>query len=176
MPRAKVLPGPSSLSQILKRLHTLPTPVLAPSVKKLKLTLAAKNDHFGARSVSEVRHFVKEDMPRIKYWNPDLEVLVNKLPRTKPDAMKAVMLLEYKNGKTRSMDVSSKWSTAILEELMDAAGGERWRQHKEEQLSAAAGENELDVKPRLDAVSPTQRKSTIAKAVVGVQRSSYQGC
>ena len=32
--------------------------------------------------------------------------------------------------------MSQKWSTAIFEELMDNAGGDRWQRHKEERLAA----------------------------------------
>ena len=35
------------------------------------------------------------------------------------------------DGRKTSIDMSQKWSTQIFEELMDAAGGERWKQFKE---------------------------------------------
>lgn len=44
------VPGPSRLSQILLHLNKAPRPHLA-GLKNLKLTLAARNDHFGARCV-----------------------------------------------------------------------------------------------------------------------------
>jgi small subunit ribosomal protein S25 len=47
MPR-KPLPGPSRLSQILKRLQQEPIPSL-PALSSLRLTYAIRNDHFGAR-------------------------------------------------------------------------------------------------------------------------------
>src|SRR3954470_14370698 len=51
MPRKlKVIPGPSRLSIILKRLTAQPRPSLS-DLAALNLKLAARNDHFGARSV-----------------------------------------------------------------------------------------------------------------------------
>jgi hypothetical protein len=49
MPRkVKALPGPSRLSGILSSLRQEPRPALS-AVKRLTLSYAAKNDHFGAR-------------------------------------------------------------------------------------------------------------------------------
>ena len=48
MTRSKAPLGPSHLSQILASLKTGPRLELR-SLQSLKLTLAAKNDHFGAR-------------------------------------------------------------------------------------------------------------------------------
>jgi hypothetical protein len=54
MPRkVKALPGPSRLSGIIANLNKEPRPVLS-AVKRLSLSYAAKNDHFGARCVSGV--------------------------------------------------------------------------------------------------------------------------
>lgn len=33
------------------------------------------------------------------------------------------------NGETKTIDMSNKWSTAILEELMNLVGGESWRKY-----------------------------------------------
>ena len=43
--------GPSRLSQILKGFHSDPKPILRRSLKSIKLTYAAENDHYGARCV-----------------------------------------------------------------------------------------------------------------------------
>jgi hypothetical protein len=52
MPRkVKALPGPSRLSGILASLKQEPRPVLSAAVKRISLSYAAKNDHFGARCV-----------------------------------------------------------------------------------------------------------------------------
>lgn len=44
----KPLPGPSRLSQILQNLNKAPRATLV-GVKSVTLTLAQRNDHFGAR-------------------------------------------------------------------------------------------------------------------------------
>ena len=41
------------------------------------------------------RHFIKEDLPRIQYANPDLTISVDKLPRSAGDTWRAQMLLEF---------------------------------------------------------------------------------
>lgn len=122
-PRA--IPGPSRLSQILLHLNKAPRPHLA-GLKSLKLTLAARNDHFGAR------HFLKEDLPRIRYANPNLNIEVSKLPRTVGDTWKPEMVLEFRDGKTRTFDLEDKWSSNIFKELMEAAGGASWTRWKAE--------------------------------------------
>ncbi|EJD04502.1 uncharacterized protein FOMMEDRAFT_83782 [Fomitiporia mediterranea MF3/22] len=129
MPRSKALPGPSRLSQILKSLNQSPKPQLPP-LKSLKLTLASRNDHFGAR------HFIKEDLPRIRYANPDLAIQIEKIPRSLGDKWPAELLLEFKNGTKSTLNVSDKWSTAIFEDLMSRAGGERWQAFKAERRVA----------------------------------------
>lgn len=42
------------------------------------------------------RHFLKEDMPRIRYANPNLNIEVSKLPRTVGDTWKPEMVLEFR--------------------------------------------------------------------------------
>jgi len=125
MPSKPPLPGPSRLSGILKNLNRAPKPSL-PSLKGLNMTLAAKNDDFGAR------RFLKEDVPRIRYANQELNIRVNSIPKSEDDTWKAEMTLEFKDGKTQSVNMSAKWSTSIYEELMDSAGGDRWQRYKEE--------------------------------------------
>lgn len=44
----KSLPGPSRLSQILQNLNKVPRATLV-GVRSITLTLAQRNDHFGAR-------------------------------------------------------------------------------------------------------------------------------
>ncbi|KAH9021248.1 hypothetical protein EDB85DRAFT_1871991 [Lactarius pseudohatsudake] len=78
---SKPLPGPSRLSKILQNLNRAPRPTLT-GVKSITLTLAQRNDQFGAR------HFLKEEMPRIQYANPKIDIQVNKLPKAKEEAWK----------------------------------------------------------------------------------------
>ena len=105
--RPKTLPGPSHLSQVLVGLTRAPRLELG-ALQSLKLTLAAKNDHFGARSVcrrteflscvlnSQHRHFVKEQLPSIRYANPHLDIEVTKIPKTAVDVWKPEMLLTFR--------------------------------------------------------------------------------
>ena len=46
--KLKTIPGPSRLSKIMENLVRVPRPYMS-TLKSLKLTYAAKNDHFGAR-------------------------------------------------------------------------------------------------------------------------------
>ncbi|KAI0063064.1 hypothetical protein BV25DRAFT_1802657 [Artomyces pyxidatus] len=127
MPR-KVI-GPSRLSQIMAHLSKAPRPQLA-GVKSLKLTLALRNDHFGAR------HFLKEDMPRIRYANPKVDIAVTKLPKTKEETWKPELVLEFSDGRTQTMSLHDKWSTNIFTELMETAGGPSWARWKAERKAA----------------------------------------
>ncbi|KAI0757545.1 hypothetical protein C8Q80DRAFT_1216138 [Daedaleopsis nitida] len=130
MPRKpKTIPGPSRLSGILARLNQEPRPHL-PNLKSLKLTYAFRNDHFGAR------HFVKEDLPRIRYANPAVDIQINKLPKTKEEVWKPEMIVELKNGTTLALDIEGKWSSAIFHELMDISAGSWWQRWKNEQVAA----------------------------------------
>ncbi|KAI0317911.1 hypothetical protein OF83DRAFT_1118924 [Amylostereum chailletii] len=143
MPRkVKVLPGPSRLSGIMANLTRAPRPHLV-GLKTLKLTLAAKNDHFGAR------HFLKDDMPRIRYANPKLNIEVNKKPKTKEETWKPELVLEYNDGRTKTIDLHEQWSTDIFQRVMDAAGGTSWTRWKTEREAAGL--------PLLDAPTPRAR-------------------
>ncbi|TFY70153.1 hypothetical protein EVG20_g2858 [Dentipellis fragilis] len=128
--RTKAILGPSRLSQILLSLNRDPKPVLH-GVKALRLTLAARNDHFGAR------HFVKEDLPRIQYANQGIEVLVNKRPKSPTETWNPELVLEYRNGSAKTFDLSQKWSTSIFQEVMDAAGGQAWSRWKAKRHAAS---------------------------------------
>ncbi|OAX40471.1 hypothetical protein K503DRAFT_660447, partial [Rhizopogon vinicolor AM-OR11-026] len=119
----KFIPGPSRLSVILKELNKEPKLSLT-GLRGISLTLAARNDHFGAR------HFVKEELRRIRYANPQLSVEVNKLPKTIQDEWKPEMVVEFEDGAKTTIDMSNKWSTTIAKELMDLAGGDPWKKHK----------------------------------------------
>ncbi|TBU46296.1 hypothetical protein BD309DRAFT_954380 [Dichomitus squalens] len=147
MPRKpKTIPGPSRLSGILAQLTKEPRPFL-PNLKSLQLTYAYRNDHFGAR------HFVKEELPRIRYANPTIDIRVNKVPKTKDETLVPEMVVELKNGTTRTLNMDGKWSSAIYHELMDLTAGSWWQRWKNEQ--AAAG---ISTTP----YPPPQKKSGVA--------------
>ncbi|KAI0656741.1 hypothetical protein C8Q70DRAFT_1008225 [Cubamyces menziesii] len=149
MPRKpKTIPGPSRLSVILARLTQEPRPHL-PNLKSLRLTYAYRNDHFGAR------HFVKEELPRIRYANPTIDIHVDKKLKTKEETWKPEMVVELKNGTTHKLDLDGKWSTTIFSELMELSAGSWWQKYKKER--AAEGQ---------PAIPPPQKPKSGAAAVL----------
>ncbi|KAG6841627.1 hypothetical protein C0991_009052 [Blastosporella zonata] len=122
-------PSPSHLAKVLSNLKASPQLKLQ-NITSLKLSLAFRNDHFGAR------HFVKEQLPRIRYANPDLDIQVEKWRKTKEEAWRPEMELEFGDGERQTLDMHEKWSTTILKELMEVAGGTPWAKWKLEALAA----------------------------------------
>ncbi|KAF8885259.1 hypothetical protein CPB84DRAFT_1634434, partial [Gymnopilus junonius] len=117
--------GIHKLTKLLAHLNTSPKLSLT-GVKRLRLSLASQNDHFGAR------HFVKEDLPRIRWANPTLDIEVRREIKTPQEQWKAQMEVELPNGTVQRIDMQDKWSTTILKELMDLAGGDPWKRHVQE--------------------------------------------
>jgi len=154
MPRKpKTIPGPSRLSKILESLTKSPRPYMS-NLKALKVTLAVRNDHFGAR------HFLKNDLPRIRYANPALEIEVNKKAKTPADHWKPEMTLEFRDGSTQTLNLDKKWSSTIFEEVMDLAGGSPWERWKRERK--AAGLPVVDVpEPKVKTASPKADKPKV---------------
>ncbi|KAG6829900.1 hypothetical protein H0H92_003033 [Tricholoma furcatifolium] len=122
-------PSPTHLGKVLAHLKAEPRLSLH-NIKSIKLSLAFRNDHFGAR------HFVKEQLPRIQYANPNLNIQVEKWKKTKKDAWRPEMELELENGEQKIINMHEKWSTTILKELMEVAGGEPWAKWKLEATAA----------------------------------------
>ncbi|THG99006.1 hypothetical protein EW026_g3282 [Hermanssonia centrifuga] len=130
MPRKpKFIPGPSRLSKILEELNKEPKPYLN-GLKSLKLTYAYRNDHFGAK------HFVKADLPRIRYLNPNLAIEVVKKLKTKEEDWNPELVLELRDGSKQTLDLDQKWSSTIFQELMDIGGGTNWQRWKRERIAA----------------------------------------
>ncbi|KAF9649969.1 hypothetical protein BDM02DRAFT_3165853 [Thelephora ganbajun] len=123
-------PGPSRLSQIFKKLNADPKPILTPSLRSLKLTYAARNDHFGAR------HFVKEELPRIQYINPTIGIEVSKIPKAEADTWQSSLLMEFEDGSKKSFTMDGKWSSTIFADVMDAAGTPAWDKWKADRKAA----------------------------------------
>ncbi|KAI0307400.1 hypothetical protein B0F90DRAFT_1806929 [Multifurca ochricompacta] len=145
----KPLPGPSRLSQILKNLNRAPRPTLV-GVRGITLTLARRNDHFGAR------YFLKDDLPRIRYANPKLDIQVNKFSKTKEETWQPELLLEFSDGRKQCLNIHNKWSSRIFQELMDVAGGNSWTRWKTERREAGL--------PAVDG--PPEKHATGAAAVL----------
>ncbi|KAI0027004.1 hypothetical protein K488DRAFT_91502 [Vararia minispora EC-137] len=123
MPRPqnwKTLPGPSRLSGILAHLRQAPRLNLAPNLKSLKIALAMRDDHFGAR------HFVKEDLPRIRYANPDLSIRVDRKRNRADEPLPSELVLEFDDGRIEKFSTEKLWSSDILIRVLDIAGGSFW--------------------------------------------------
>ncbi|KAJ7650578.1 hypothetical protein FB45DRAFT_997452 [Roridomyces roridus] len=124
MVRAKPA-GPSPLAQLVTHLRAPPRLTL-PHITSLRLTLAARNDHFGAR------HFLKEQLPRIRFANPNLDIHVRKFSKRPKDEWRPELQVSFDDGKTQTLNLHGKWSTAILRELMDSSGSPSWARWKAE--------------------------------------------
>ena len=103
------------------------------------------------------RHFIQEDLPRIRYANPDLEIQVVKWRKEKNEHWRPELELKFgafvlaekttshsnmippfslfysnhrtDDGRHQALDMHEKWSATILKELMSVAGGDPWKVH-----------------------------------------------
>ena len=57
------------------------------------------------------------------------------------------MSIPTEDGKKTTLDVSSKKSSVIFEELMDVGGGERWKRFKEEMATGRSAESDAAQTP-----------------------------
>ncbi|KAF4623313.1 hypothetical protein D9613_001524 [Agrocybe pediades] len=122
-PRSETLPrGVLRLKDILTHLNAQPKLSLS-GVKQLRLTLASKKAHYGAQ------HFVEENLPQIRWANPNLDIVVRKEMKTPQEHWKPEMVIEFESGKVETVDMNDKFSSKILRELMDKAGDDLWRRH-----------------------------------------------
>jgi hypothetical protein len=87
----RIINGPSTtpLASLVKRLNMSPRPVLKDNVVKLRIVVAERNDHFGAR------HFIKEHLPRIQYSNPGVQIEIQKIPKRPESKWKAEMEVTF---------------------------------------------------------------------------------
>jgi small subunit ribosomal protein S25 len=126
-------------------------------------------------------HFLKEDMPRIRYANPKIDIQVNKLVKIKEETWQPELVLDFcsspftgnqyqtqtfpplADGQKKSFNLSNKWSSTIFQELMDTAGGNSWTHWKTER--AEAGLPIIDG-PSEDHISIPPRPKTGAAAVL----------
>lgn len=114
---AKNVRGPKvsaeRLGRTLEWLRQEPRPVLS-SIRALKITYAARNDHFGAR------HFAKEDLPRISYANQQVDIKVDRPdPREDPEkVVEPVINVTFENGRQVTLNMAGKSSKHIMDELM----------------------------------------------------------
>jgi len=112
---------------------------------------------------------VKEDLPRIRFANPDLSIEVRKFCKVKDEqwsptievvGTSSVFLQGYlsreinlfpihiENENTTTVDLHQKHSSTILKELMSVAGGDPWKAHVEHSekngLPIVPGEGEYE--------------------------------
>ncbi|KAF6758272.1 hypothetical protein DFP72DRAFT_1064981 [Ephemerocybe angulata] len=115
--------GPSKLTTILEQLNAKPRLGLQ-GVKSLKLTYAFRNDHLAPGG--EYGHFAKEDLPRIRWANPELDIQVERMNKTKEEQWKPELVVNFADNTSRTIPLANKLSTSITLELMNVAGGKAW--------------------------------------------------
>ncbi|KII94449.1 hypothetical protein PLICRDRAFT_101265 [Plicaturopsis crispa FD-325 SS-3] len=141
------LKGPSRLSTILQQLDSPPKLKLL-RLKSLKLKYSPNYDHFGAR------RFVKDELPKIQWANPNVGIEIERKRWSKEDPWRPEIRLTYDNGNEQVVDMGMKRSSAILKELMDAAGDSEWKRWHAD--SVAQG--------HASVTSPRARPATIRSA------------
>ncbi|KAI5991086.1 hypothetical protein F5J12DRAFT_727417 [Pisolithus orientalis] len=144
---------PSHLSKVLQNLNTGPRLALDRNLKAVRLRMV-KDEHVGAR------HFVKDELPRIRWANPALDIQVDEVTRgiARPE-----MEVEYENGATKTIDMSHKWSTAITKELMDIAGGDAWKAYRAAAMKAGHPLLPGEDRERVVAASRAVRRDSSAE-------------
>ncbi|KAJ2915640.1 hypothetical protein MD484_g4752, partial [Candolleomyces efflorescens] len=130
-PARAVLKQGTKLSNLVAHLDAKPRLGLA-GVKSLKLSYAFRNDHFGAR------HFVKEDLPRIRWANPNLDIQVERAQKTASEQWRPELVVAFTDGRSTTLNLQDKFSKSILSELMETAGDKSWKEYKT--LQANSGE------------------------------------
>ncbi|KAF5314155.1 hypothetical protein D9611_006972 [Ephemerocybe angulata] len=164
--------GPSKLTTILRQLNAKPRLSLQ-GVKSLRLTYAFRNDHFGARFLprnsslnrngEEYGHFAKEDLPRIRWANPELDIQVERVNKTKEEQWKPELVVNFADNTSRTIPLANKLSTSITLELMNVAGGKSWEEHRA--AAEAAGEPILPSDPSLPQPSPLKKTAAAAQGL-----------
>ncbi|KAJ1310796.1 hypothetical protein OPQ81_009316 [Rhizoctonia solani] len=107
----------TTVGKSLVHLTKQPIPYFKQGVKSLRLDLAPKNGHWGAR------HFLKDDLPRIAYANPDVTYQVNKFRQfTREDPWKPSLQLEFADGTKHDIEVDGKRSEEIMKDCIIILG------------------------------------------------------
>ncbi|KAI5997395.1 hypothetical protein EDD15DRAFT_2162700 [Pisolithus albus] len=147
---------PSHLFKVLQNLNTGPRLALDRNLRAIRLRMV-KDEHVGAR------HFVKEELPRIRWTNPALDIQVVKQDEVMREVVRPTMEVEYENGTIKTIDMSNKWSTTITKELMDIAGGDAWKAYRTAALKAG------------HPLLPGEERERMVAAGRGAQRDSATG-
>lgn len=94
------------LDKVLGALNSQPKLTLR-GVKRLNLSYAFRNDHFGARYVLPLlgqfqashliprRHFAKEFVPRLTFSNPGVDIRIEKMRKSPSDKWKPEIEVVY---------------------------------------------------------------------------------
>lgn len=105
-PPVNRISGTVRLAKLLSHFGASPKLSLS-GLKKLKLTYAFGNDHFGARSVQTFciwilitnslphSHFVRQNLPKIRFDNPNLDIEVERVRKTKEERWRPEIELEF---------------------------------------------------------------------------------
>ncbi|KAG9290800.1 hypothetical protein G9A89_011763 [Geosiphon pyriformis] len=102
----------SKLTILLLNLRTgLGAAKLGPKVSKISLLFSTKQDNAGAR------YFLRENLPRIAYNNPELPIKVDKIPKK---GIKPELIIEFENpDDTVTLDLSQRHGDEICRELLN---------------------------------------------------------
>ncbi|KAF9974113.1 hypothetical protein BGZ73_002611 [Actinomortierella ambigua] len=82
---------------------------LRPDVKKISLAFSRKSDNSGAR------YFLKENMPRLQYNNPQIQFEVTKV---KDAVIVPEVTVEFANGPAQKISCSKIQSSDICKKLL----------------------------------------------------------
>ncbi|KIO24900.1 hypothetical protein M407DRAFT_76403 [Tulasnella calospora MUT 4182] len=104
---------PTSLAKALSHLTKQPQPKVSAKLRALSVTFAKRNAHYGAR------HFVKDDLPRVAYSNPNLKISVERRDHLRESPWAPELRAEFADGTKSTIDMTQKHSSAILQELLN---------------------------------------------------------
>ncbi|CAO3633810.1 unnamed protein product [Mucor hiemalis] len=104
-----------STREILKHLTSGPGAAkLSSNVSKIALTFASK----GKNESAGARHFLQENLPRIRYNNPNVEYEVNKVLDT---SIKPTIAVHFANGGSKVIEIPRVQSNVIVDKVFAAA-------------------------------------------------------
>ncbi|KAF9007932.1 hypothetical protein BDQ17DRAFT_1407195 [Cyathus striatus] len=157
--------GPSHLARVLEQLNAEPSLIVSPKVKSLKVSWAPEG------RIASAKVFVKNDLPRIRWANPNLEIKCERLENPKLEARAPTLSLEFVDGTTETLRMGRYSSRLITEKFMDLAGAPTWTKYKSQRIAAGlpiipqgpetAVEPEKDVKmaPKSKVLSAARKGS-----------------
>ncbi|KAL9715661.1 hypothetical protein Ac2012v2_000104 [Leucoagaricus gongylophorus] len=145
--------GPSKLSKILHHLNQQPRLQLK-KVANFKVLWRAQ------KCSSDIRRFVRDTLPRIRYANPTMPIEADRVWKKETDSNIQLVL---ESGKTSTIKMDGLSSSAILKQLMLAAGGDNWVEYEENRraqgLHSALGPDKK-LTASIQPVTPTRSASS----------------